>query len=230
MVPDPGETADSGQANESGATAEAAGAGGGTAAAGTGGRRLLAYTVGCCLGGAGLALFAVTRVWSVEVTARAGLPDLRTARTGAAELPWLTALALVALAGAGALLATRGVVRRVLGVLLGLAGIGMSAGAVAGRAGLDPGAAGAGATFWPVLCAAGGLAVTLGGWWALRHGHRWPAMGARYERPAPAEVTPTLRGQSRADVPADTSSAVGRPVDTRVAWDALDRGEDPTVS
>jgi uncharacterized membrane protein (TIGR02234 family) len=224
---DSGRTADSGRAADSGATAGVPG--GGTGAARTGGRRLLAYTVGCCLGGAGLALFAVTRVWSVEVTARAGLSDLRTARTGAAQLPWLPAVALVALAGAGALLATRGVARRVLGALLALAGIGMSAGAVTGRAGLDAGAAGAGATFWPIVCAAGGLAVTLGGWWALRHGHRWPAMGARYERPAPPQVGQP-GDQARAPDPADTSSAVGRPVDTRVAWDALDRGEDPTVS
>jgi uncharacterized membrane protein (TIGR02234 family) len=191
-----------------------------------GGRRLLTYTVGSCLVGAGLALFAATRVWSVQVIARPGLSDLRTARTGGAEVPWLTALALVALAGAGALLATRGVLRRVLGVLLLLAGAGTAAGAVAGRAALDAGAAGTGAVVWPVACVAGGAAVMLGGWWTVRHGHRWPALGARYERPATAvpATRPAASVDDQAGVDADQAG-----VDTRVAWDALDRGEDPTA-
>lgn len=188
------------------------------------GRRLLAYTVGCCVAGAGLALFALSRVWSVQVTARPGLSDLRTARTGAAELPWLPALALVALAGAGALLATRGAARRVVGVLLAVVGVAMAVGAVAARAGLDPGAAGTGATLWPVVCVLGAAAVTLGGWWAVRHGHRWPAMGARYERRAVRRGSvsgATAAGQAPVDQPR---------ADTRDAWDALDRGEDPTVT
>lgn len=181
----------------------------------TGGRRLLAYTVGVCVAGAGLALFAATRVWSVQVTARPGLSDLRTARTGAAQVPWLTALALVALAGAGALLATRGLPRRALGLLLLLAGAGTAAGAVTGRAAVAAGSAGAGAVVWPVACVAGAVAVMLGGWWTVRHGHRWPALGARYERPSGTAVTRTPAGQAGAD--------------TRTAWDALDRGEDPTA-
>jgi uncharacterized membrane protein (TIGR02234 family) len=192
------------------------------------GRRLLAYTVGCCLAGAGLALFALSRAWSVQVTARPGLPDLRTARTGGAELPWLPALALVALAGAGALLATRGAARRAVGVLLAVVGVAMAGGAVAGRADLDAGAAGAGATLWPGVCVLGAAAVTLGGWWTVRHGHRWPAMGARYERPAArrATVPGTPAGAGSAG-----PAAVDQPrADTRDAWDALDRGEDPTVT
>jgi uncharacterized membrane protein (TIGR02234 family) len=186
-------------------------------------RRLLAYTVGVCLGGAGLALLAVTRVWSVSVTERPGLSELRTARTGAAELPWLPALALVGLAGAGALLATRGWARRAIGVLLVLAGAGLAAGVAAARTGLEPGAAGAAGTFWPGVAVAGAALVVLGGWWAIRHGHRWPAMGARYERPAGA-ASGAGPDQPRADRPVDTG-----PVDTRSAWDALDRGDDPTV-
>ena len=82
------------------------------------------------------------------------MSDLRTARTGADVEPWVVGLALVALAGTGALLATRGWLRRVLGGLLALAGLGVAAGAVAGRAGLDSGAAGAGGDVWPVACVA----------------------------------------------------------------------------
>jgi uncharacterized membrane protein (TIGR02234 family) len=189
-------------------------------------RRLFAYTVGCCLVGAGLALYALTRVWSVQVTVRPGLSDLRTARTGGAELPWLPALALVVLAAAGALPAVRGVARRALGVLLVLAGAALAVGAVAARVGLDAGTAGVAAALWPVTAVAGGVLVALGGWWTAWHGHRWPAMGARYER----RTAPVAQRAAPASKPAEGSGTAQAPVDTRVAWDALDRGEDPTAS
>jgi hypothetical protein len=157
------------------------------------------------LSGGGLALFAATRVWAVEIEQRPGLSDLRTEQTGADVQPWLIGLAVVALAGTGALLATRGVARRVLGVLLALTGTGVVAGAALARAGVDPGTAG---PVWPLACACGGVAVLAGGVLAARHGHLWSAMSARYERrpAAPVEVE------------------TGRDL-----WDALDRGEDPTA-
>jgi uncharacterized membrane protein (TIGR02234 family) len=181
----------------------------------TPGRRL-AYTVLLCAAGAGLAVYGVTRTWSEIVTVRPGLSSLRDTRTGADLEPWVIGLALVALAGAGALPATRGLARRVLGGLLALVGIGVAAGAVAGRAGLNVGSAGSGATVWPVVCVLGGLLILLGGLSAARSGHEWPAMGARYERRAAAAATA---------VDAD----VDQRVDTRAAWDALDRGDDPTA-
>lgn len=175
--------------------------------------RKLGVTVLTCAAGAGLALYAITRTWAVEVTTRPGLPELRTARTGTDVAPWVIGLALVALAGAGALVATRGTARRVLGVLLALAGAGVTAGAVVGRAGLEVGSAGAGGTLWPVVCVLGGLLVVAGGWQAARHGHEWPGMGARYER-RPQAAPPTDDDQR---------------ADTRAVWDALDRGDDPTA-
>jgi len=180
----------------------------------TAGRRL-AYAVLCCAAGAGLALYGITRTWAVRVTARPGLSDLRETSTGADLEPWVIGLALVALAGAGALLATRGLARRVLGGLLVAAGAGVAAGAVVGRVGLAIGTAGVGATIWPVACVVGGLLILLGGVSAVRYGHEWPAMGARYERrPAAGPAV----------------DAVDQRVDTRTAWDALDRGDDPTAS
>jgi uncharacterized membrane protein (TIGR02234 family) len=192
-------------------------------------RRQLGTSVLACVAGAGLALYAVTRVWSIEVTVRPGLSDLRASTTGAAHEPWLVGLALVALAGAGALLATRGLPRRLLGALLALVGAGVAAGAVIGRSGLDPGAAGAGATVWPIACVVGGALVVLGGLVAARHGHRWPAMGSRYERrPAPpADPTGKARPAATAGLHNDGEPAGDR-VDTRAVWDALDRGVDPT--
>lgn len=166
-----------------------------------------------CLGGAGTALFAVTRDWVIEVEHRPGLSDLRTVQSGDQVQPLLFGLALMALAGAGALLATRGTVRRVLGGLLVLAGAGVAAGTVAAWTGatLEP--------VWPVVTVLGGVAVLVGGVLAVRHGHRWAAMSSRYDR-KPATTT----GPVAAAEPAQPQSVP----DSRAFWDALDRGEDPT--
>jgi len=201
-----------------------------------------------CLAGAGLALYAATRTWSVEVIERPGLSDLRAPTTGAAHEPWLAGFALVALAGAGALLATRGLPRRMVGGLLAAAGAAVAVGAVAGRATLDPGATGAGATIWPIACAVGGATIVVGGLTAARHGHFWPTMGSRYDRssvpPPPArpgghtgpsaaagpgrdEPSPEP-GDPPATRPLDTRPLDTHPLDTQAAWNALDCGIDPT--
>jgi uncharacterized membrane protein (TIGR02234 family) len=201
------------------------------------GRRSYALALVACLAGAGLASYAVTRPWSLLVVERTGMTDLRTVRTGADLEPWVIGLALVALAGTGALLATRGRVRRGLGVLLALAGVGVAAGAILGRVGLDVGRAGAGGTLWPVACALGGAIIALGGLTAARRGHRWPAMSARYDRRTEPSVTPgpgAHAGPSAAAGPergagSDHPPHPARPADNRVTWDALDRGDDPTA-
>ncbi|SBT44566.1 Trp biosynthesis-associated membrane protein [Micromonospora auratinigra] len=176
------------------------------------GRRELTYAVLLCLAGAGLAFWAVTRTWSVELTARGSLPPSRHARTGADLLPWVSALAVVGLAGAGAVLATRGRVRRLVGVLLTGLGLAVAAG---GGYGLTEGGV---SRQWPALVLAGGLLAATGGVLTALRGAGWPAMGARYER---------------AHRPAGPPGDADRPAverGTRDAWEALDRGEDPTVS
>ena len=205
-------------------------------------RRAYVGTLLACLAGAGLAIWAATRTWSLTIQARPGMSDLRTARTGADLEPWLIGLALVALAGTGALLATHGWVRRLLGGLLTLVGAGVVAGAVAGRAGLAVGAAGGGGTLWPVACALGGAIIAAGGLTAARLGHRWPGMSARYERGRvpPLETKPgapsgplAAAGRKTAVPAAGRKTAApaspDRPLDHRTAWDALDRGDDPTA-
>ncbi|WP_258378276.1 Trp biosynthesis-associated membrane protein [Micromonospora endophytica] len=185
-------------------------AGGGRAVAG---RRELAYAVLLCLAGAGLAAWMATLAWeSGEIVRRDPMLGVTEGRTGAQLLPWLSALALVGLAGGGAVLATRGRLRRLLGGLLALLGLVLAAG---GGYGLfaDLG----GRTVWqpPALCLLGGVLVAAGGLLTALRGHRWPAMGARYERAAnrPAAAGGPIGGGGTVD-----------------AWDALDRGEDPTVS
>ncbi|MFC8619195.1 Trp biosynthesis-associated membrane protein [Micromonospora purpureochromogenes] len=178
------------------------------------GRRELTYAVLLSLAGAGLACWAATRTWSVEVTPRGSLPSARQGHTGADLLPWLSALALVGLAGGGAVLATRGRVRRLLGGLLALLGAAVAAG---GGYGLVAAFDGEVSRQWPALCLLGGVLAALGGALTAARGQRWPAMGARYER-------------SGTEAPAGADRRPATERGTREAWDALDRGEDPTVS
>jgi tryptophan-associated transmembrane protein len=165
-------------------------------------RAQLALAVLVCTVGAALALYAGSKSWSVTVTHRpAPLPDLRTGRSGDDLVPWVPALALISLAGAGALVATRRLGRRLVGVLLVLAGLGVAAGSGYGL--VDAESVG-----WPIAALVGGLLIAAAGAVAVRFGQTWPVMGSRYERPAPAAVRPD-------DDPAKV-------------WDALDRGDDPT--
>jgi hypothetical protein len=128
--------------------------------------------------------------------------------TGAAVLPWAPALALVGLAGAGALLAVRDRVRAVLSALLVAAGLPLAIG------GVYIVAAGRGHPLWALVCGVAGLVIVHAGMRALLRGSSWPALGSRYERPAAEPVEYVERGgPSRSDV---------------AMWDALDRGEDPT--
>jgi LPXTG-motif cell wall-anchored protein len=179
----------------------------------SGSRRALTRAVLGCAVGAALALLAASRTWVVEVTHRdAPAAVLHTPRTGSSLEPWLTALALVALAGAGALLATRGRPRSLVGVVLLGSGLGVLAAGGYGLATVAHVRA-----VWPVLAIVGALLIGYGGTEATFRSRSWPAMGGRYERPqaprTPAEDAPQHTGPSRSDV---------------AMWDALDRGEDPT--
>lgn len=96
------------------------------------------------------------------------------------------------------IVATRGWARTVAAVILLIGGLVL---VVAGATALAAGSAGAG---WSGL--AGGILVAAGSAWAVVRGRAWPAMGGRYERKGS-----TTTSSSRLS-----------------AWDALDRGHDPT--
>jgi hypothetical protein len=135
----------------------------------------MALAVGLCLAGSALALYAVTRPWEEIMTHRVEpFPPYTEINTGSELFPGLTAVAVVGLAGAGAVLATKGLGRRLVGVLLALVGLGL---AVCGAVGV-----GTGDTVWPAITLVGGAAVVAGGGWVVVAGHTWPHMGARYER------------------------------------------------
>ncbi|GAA1758897.1 Trp biosynthesis-associated membrane protein [Luedemannella helvata] len=193
-------------------------------AATTAARRALAVAVVASAGAAGLALLAATRTWAVEVTERAApLPPASAVRTGAALAPVIPAFALVALAGAGALLATRALGRSVVAALMVASG-----GAVVAGAALTMADADAGRRLWPVLCLAAGAVIVAVGAVALRQGGQWPSMGTRYER-APAPVPDGSRAvRSTQEGRSDPARTPGRR-STGQFWDAIDRGDDPTT-
>lgn len=182
-------------------------------------RELTLVVLGCAVA-AGLVLLGTGRDWLVEVVPRpAPMPDLVQRRTGGELRAWLPALGWVALAAAGALLATRGLARRLVGVVLGLAGAGVAAGAATllAREQVGPG--------WPLVVTVAGLLLAAAGVLVVWRGAGWPAMGARYQRTAaparvggrdPGGANPGGRGPGGPDRPEDL-------------WEALERGEDPTT-
>jgi uncharacterized membrane protein (TIGR02234 family) len=151
-----------------------------------------------------------------------------------------TALALVALAGVIAVLATRGWARRLVGLVIALAGAGLVWRSVAGLSavGADraralvadrhPGVQLVAAVpqvsvhaGWAVLSAVCGVLVLLAGVLVAARGHRWGAMSAKYDRPA------TAAGPDARELPPEEADRARRRAEASL-WSALDRGDDPT--
>jgi uncharacterized membrane protein (TIGR02234 family) len=186
------------------------------------------------LGGAA-ALLISTRPWQTVWTPRPRpFADDVLQLTGRSLDPASTALALVALAGVVAVLATRGVPRRLVGVALALAGGALIWRAVLGgsavgqararnlvaslHSGLGVDAAAVSRVtvhpVWPALSAVAGVLVLAAGALIAVRGHRWRAMSAKYEAPAGgATGGDPERDRARRDAS---------------LWAALDRGDDPT--
>jgi hypothetical protein len=136
-------------------------------------RRTLGYAVVATVVGAGVAWYGTGRAWRDPHPAgvRGGTQDV----TGGALHPTLTAVVLVALAAAGALLVLGGIGRVVLGGMLAASGLALLL--IAGFA-LADGARVPG----PVLVIFGALLIADAGGLALLRGRAWPRIGGRYER------------------------------------------------
>jgi uncharacterized membrane protein (TIGR02234 family) len=186
-------------------------------------RRELGLAVVGCLVGAALVLLAGGRSWVHFSVIQPPLPAVHGVATGHRLAGATTSLGLVILAAAVALVATRRLGRQLAGVLV--VAVGVTAVVLALHVAVDPASSVNGAvatatgrrgiaattvsvTAWPWLAALGGMLATLIGAMTVAHGRRWPAMGRRYEV-APA-TAPTKRDETS-------------------MWDALDRGDDPTV-
>lgn len=180
------------------------------------GRRTLGWVCGGSVGAAALLWGATAVTW--YVVEPSGRPSV--ALDGTQVAPLLTGLSLLALAGVAGIVATGGVLRRVLGGLLAVAGgavgvialRGLSAPAIGELplpSGVDvPAGRVAVAAAGPVLALAGGVMLLLVGMVVAVRERRLPRFGARFAAPGarPVEVDPD-----------------------RAAWQDLDAGRDPTA-
>ncbi len=185
-------------------------------------RELTAAVLGSAVAG-GLALLAGGQTWATLTAVRpAPLPPVTEPLTGSAHAPLVPAAGLVLLAAAVALLAVRGAGRVAVGVLMALGGVVLAvAGGRALAGGLEDAATAGGgngltavAPVWPALTALAGLLGLLVGLLVVARGGGWPGMSRRYERTA---ATPRAAPAPRTDEER-----------AQLAWNALDRGEDPT--
>ncbi|MDQ1696853.1 MAG: hypothetical protein QOJ03_2206 [Frankiaceae bacterium] len=185
----------------------------------TGRRGLLVALSGCVIGGA-LTLIAAGRTWGHAVLPAATGARVRVTVTGHDVAAALPALGVALLVLAGAVIAVRSWLRRLVGLLLVVVGgavIGIGAtsadnvtAALRDRAfGVQHAGVSAGLSGWAVLAIAGGAFAVAAGALTAVAGAQWPALGARYESPA---------GASRAAPRAESD------------WESLDRGDDPTLT
>jgi uncharacterized membrane protein (TIGR02234 family) len=180
----------------------------------------------CLVAGGTLELVATARTWG-EAAVHDGLVTT-TMQVGGRELvPLAPAVGLLALAAVVAVPATRRTGRRLVGAALATAGlvtvvwstavvtdltarIAQFAGASGDVTGVHT------APGWAVLAAAATALIAGTGLAVVVRGSAWPSMGQRYDR-RPARASPSGPGDDLSDRRAG-----------REAWDALDRGEDPT--
>lgn len=186
--------------------------------------------------GAILVLVSYGATWeTAEVAVFAGAgpsPTTTVALTGRELAPLGAAAGLVGLAGVAGILATRRWGRRIVGAVVALSGgaagaialaFGLAGGAFVeaslGARGLAPSStAAAASTLWWVAAVAGGLAMLAAGLLAITRGPQWPGLSSRYERD----------GTGPREAPGADPGPDGGRVGGIAAWDALDRGEDPT--
>lgn len=177
--------------------------------------------------GAAAVLLIATRSWqTVTTTRQRPFADDVVELSGRTVDGAITALALVALAGVVAVIATRGAVRRVVGALVLLAGAGLvwrtvaalpavgTARAVSLVHSAHPQVTGVPHVVthpvWAVLSLAGAVLIAAAGATTAWRGATWPALSARYDR----QSADPEQQRARADAS---------------LWTALDSGDDPTT-
>jgi uncharacterized membrane protein (TIGR02234 family) len=213
-------------------------------------RRELTLTLLLGAAGAGLAFLATRQGWAqVRTVPPRPLPASLVRVTGAALIPYASALVLAGLATLAAVLASRGVLRQLTGVLLAVIGAGLAASALtlsrgsaisAASSNVGPATASAGsvtdgtdpASAVPnVAGATPHVVFTAAGWQVL------VIAGAVLMITAGLLVVLRARRMavmsSRYDSPAGPARSAGRPkavaaADSASMWEALSRGDDPT--
>ena len=189
--------------------------------------RRYGIALGLLAGAGAAALGALSQVWVRATVGGADLPTLTEELTGRALVPAAVGGAVLLLAGVAGIVATRGLGRRIVAMLLLLAAVGMGVSAAHFGLGLpesarDEAIAATGfervvlvANAWWVVVALAALLAAGAALAALLGGQHWPVLGGRYERGPDA-----MSGRSATPTEMTPSQA----------WDALDRGEDPTTA
>lgn len=191
-----------------------------------GARREYLATLAVLAAGGALGVVAAGQEWG-SATVSSALADTTVSASGRDLVPLASAVSLIALAAVVAVPAVRRLGRRIVGVVLAALGAGATAvtGVVAAdlaghvREWTTTSAGGAGASGpvdavttspgWAWVQVLAAILVLVAGLMVAVRGPVWPGMGAKYERSTPGE-------SGAADTPRD-------------AWDALDRGDDPTA-
>ncbi len=192
----------------------------------TGRRRLYgpALVVGL-LGTVGVAVGA-SRPWVTATASVPGLPTIHASVSGADLVPLVGALGVAMLAAFGAVVATRGVVRRALGaavlvaaVIVLVAGIHPPGATGELTAGLSArGWSGGGGyhettTVWRWLVLLCSVAAGLAGAVTAAYGQQWAEMGSRYDAPTRETAAESRRPEELSE---------------NDVWRAIDQGRDPT--
>lgn len=180
-------------------------------------RREAAITMAAALGAAVLLFLASGAHWAHGTGRRPAGTSFVTVQasvTGHAVAGVVGAVALLALAAAVAVPATRGRGRVVAGLLVVAGGVAGVVGAIDSRGGARthvqhalPAGSSVVTDPWWVVAVVGGLLLVAVGAVLIVRGPRWSALSSRYEPPS-----------ARTDLKGDAGT-----------WDALDRGEDPTA-
>ncbi|MFD1859986.1 hypothetical protein EHW97_11925 [Aeromicrobium camelliae] len=186
-------------------------------------RRWFAPAVLALVAGGGLTFVTMRQTWASTTLTASGLPDDRLTVTGAEAMPVVSALGLVLLASALAVLAGSARVRRVLGVLVLVVAAGSLAWVALGSGAAIDGALGDAVresasftgtnhpeahdvTMWRFATLACLALAALAGLVIARFAPLWPTMSSRYEAPGARPA-----GTDESDM-----------------WKAFDEGRDPT--
>ena len=202
----------------------------------TGARRELLLVVVLTVIGAAVVLFATGEPWAHAVVREPPLPQQAVDLPGRSVAPLVAALGLVGFAAVVALLATRGVARLVIGILIAVVGaviVGSTASISvtdvrtgsalrdrASAAALHDAQVSVRLESWRHVAAGGGLALAAAGLVAAARGRSWAAMGRRFDAPI---------GAPTAEPAAPMPSPPATPIDDGALWDQLEHGEDPTA-
>jgi uncharacterized membrane protein (TIGR02234 family) len=189
-------------------------------------RRLYAPVVLATLAAGGLAFVAVGRTWAHTELRPQGLASATVSMSGSDAQPLVSALAVVVVAAALAILAAGPRMRRVIGALTavvsvvaivlvprsGTSGLDDAVRSAAEKSPAYTGPASLGDisyAAWPLLAIAAFVLAAVLGVVTIRFAGAWPTMSSRYD--APSARRPAA-GTSDTDM-----------------WKAMDRGDDPTA-